>query len=414
MMYFLPKMLSKAELFIRRGLDFEKEGKNANAYKCFEHGISMLLVCLKHERNPQMKNIMAKRIDEYIKKGEVIKKKMNIHAGDPPTEFQFEPMKDHGDNKLTWDDVIGMDSAKESLKEAVILPRKFPKLFENSIRPWQAILLFGPGGTGKTMLASVLANQTGSNFFSVSSSDLVSKWQGESEKMVKSLFESARNAAPSVIFFDEIDSISTKRSDDDSDSARRIKNELLIQMQGIGDNNKGVFVIGATNAPWVLDAAVRRRFEKRIFVGLPTETSRRKMFKKLLRDIENIDEFLDELVQKTENFSGSDISILCRDIYLQPFRRALACYQWLVHNNTWYPCETYPNCDQCDTHSEVCQHCGAITIDMMDLNMDKVRDVKLPPVTSEDIERSLKNTKASVSEEELQRYKEWCDQYGQN
>merc|ERR1712123_114174 len=119
----------------------------------------------------------------------------------------------------------------------------------------------------------------GSTFFSVSSSDLVSKWLGESEKLVKNLFEMAREQKPSIIFIDEIDSLTSSRSDNESESARRIKTEFLVQMQGVGNDNDGVLVLGATNIPWVLDSAIRRRFEKRIYIDLPEEHARTHMFK---------------------------------------------------------------------------------------------------------------------------------------
>merc|ERR1712227_1194362 len=171
---------------------------------------------------------------------------------------------------VKWSDVAGLDAAKESLKEAVILPIKFPHLFTGNRKPWRGILLFGPPGTGKSFLAKAVATEANnSTFFSVSSSDLVSKWLGESEKLVKNLFEVAREKKPSIIFIDEVDSLCSSRSDNGSESARRIKTEFLVQMQGVGNDNDGILVLGATNIPWVLDAAIRRRFEKRIYIDLP-------------------------------------------------------------------------------------------------------------------------------------------------
>lgn len=129
---------------------------------------------------------------------------------------------------VKWSDVSGLEAAKEGLKEAVILPVKFPKLFTGARKPWSGILLYGPPGTGKSFLAKACATECDSTFFSVSSSDLVSKWQGESEKLVKNLFEMAREQKPSLIFIDEVDSLCGKRTEGENESSRRIKTEFLV------------------------------------------------------------------------------------------------------------------------------------------------------------------------------------------
>jgi len=135
---------------------------------------------------------------------------------------------------VQWTDVAGLERAKEALKEVVIFPIKFPHLFTGNRKPWKSILLFGPSGTGKSFLAKAVVTEANNfTFFSVSSSNFVSKWLGESEKLVKNLFEMARKHKPSIIFIDEIDSLCSTRSDNESESARRIKTEFLVQMQGL-------------------------------------------------------------------------------------------------------------------------------------------------------------------------------------
>merc|ERR1712045_625342 len=155
----------------------------------------------------------------------------------------------------------------------------------------------------------------GSTFFSVSSADLVSKWLGESEKLVKNLFEMARAKTPAIIFIDEVDSLCSSRSDNESESARRIKTEFLVQMQGVGNDNDGILVLGATNIPWVLDAAIRRRFEKRIYIALPEAQARSNMFKLSMGDTKTTitDKEHQELGLMTDGYSGTDISLVVRD-----------------------------------------------------------------------------------------------------
>lgn len=163
---------------------------------------------------------------------------------------------------VKWDDVAGLESAKDALKEAVILPVKFPHLFVGKRTPWRGILMYGPPGTGKSYIAKAVATEAKATFFSVSSSDLVSKWMGESERLVKQLFAMAREAKPSIVFIDEVDSLCGSRGEGESEASRRIKTEFLVQMQGVGSDDTGVLVLGATNLPWALDLAIKRRFEK--------------------------------------------------------------------------------------------------------------------------------------------------------
>ncbi len=161
---------------------------------------------------------------------------------------------------VKWTDVAGLVNAKKALQEAVILPIRFPELFSGSRKPWKGILLYGPPGTGKTFLAKACSTETDGTFFSVSSSDLISKYVGESEKQIKMLFKKAGELKPSIIFIDEIDSMCGNRGEGEQDSTRRVKTEFLVQMQGVGKAVDQVLVLGATNLPWALDPAIRRRF----------------------------------------------------------------------------------------------------------------------------------------------------------
>ncbi|KAL7102677.1 hypothetical protein ACP275_08G133100 [Erythranthe tilingii] len=230
-----------------------------------------------------------------------------------------------GSPDVSWDSIKGLENAKRLLKEAVVMPIKYPKYFTGLLSPWKGILLFGPPGTGKTMLAKAVATECKTTFFNISASSIVSKWRGDSEKLVKVLFELARHHAPSTIFLDEIDAIISQRGEarSEHEASRRLKTELLIQMDGLTRTDELVFVLAATNLPWELDAAMLRRLEKRILVPLPEPEARRGMFEELLPSKFNEDLPYDVLVDRSEGFSGSDIRLLCKEAAMQPLRRIM-------------------------------------------------------------------------------------------
>lgn len=185
--------------------------------------------------------------------------------------------------------------------------------------------MYGPPGTGKTFLAKACATECNATFYSVSSSDLVSKYVGESAKLIRALFEMARKSKPSVIFIDEIDSLCGSRdSGSNNDASKGVVTEFLVQMQGVGKDDKGVLVLGATNLPWTLDSAIRRRFEKRIFINLPEKDARRTLFFNSLKKTKNClaPEEMDYIAQETEGYSGADLTNVIKDAAYQPLRIA--------------------------------------------------------------------------------------------
>jgi katanin p60 ATPase-containing subunit A1 len=237
---------------------------------------------------------------------------------------------------IRFDDIIQLDEAKRLLIEAVQLPLRFPYLFTGILRPWRGILLHGPPGTGKTLLAKAVATECSTTFFNISASTLVSKWRGDSEKLVRVLFEVARYHGPSTIFLDEIDSILTSRDGEggEHEASRRMKTELLIQMDGvkssasasIGSSNGSdgqVFVMAASNLPWDLDVAVLRRLEKRVLVPLPSADAREAMFRKHLGDRSAPQMDFASVAQQTEGYSGADIELLSRECAMMPVRRLM-------------------------------------------------------------------------------------------
>ena len=227
-----------------------------------------------------------------------------------------------------WDDIGGLDAAKQSLREGVELPLKHPDSFRRvGIRPAKGFLLFGPPGTGKTLLAKAVARESEANFIATKSSDLLSKWYGESEQQVARLFQRARQVAPTVIFLDEIDSLAPQRGGGLGEPAvtERVVNTLLAEMDGLQEL-QGVVVIGATNRPNLLDPALRRpgRFDEMVYVPVPEQPGRLKILQIHTRAMPLGDDVdLDSLAERTHGYTGADLEDLVRRAGLTALREDL-------------------------------------------------------------------------------------------
>ncbi|XP_074056598.1 katanin p60 ATPase-containing subunit A-like 2 isoform X4 [Macrotis lagotis] len=245
---------------------------------------------------------------------------------------------------IKWNDIIGLDAAKQLVKEAVVYPIRYPQLFTGILSPWKGLLLYGPPGTGKTLLAKAVATECKTTFFNISASTIVSKWRGDSEKLVRVLFELARYHAPSTIFLDELESVMSQRGTSlggEHEGSLRMKTELLMQMDGLARSEDLVFVLAASNLPWELDYAMLRRLEKRILVDLPSKEARQAMIRHWLPAVSNSGgiELHAELEygllgQETEGYSGSDIKLVCKEAAMRPVRKIFNALENLQSGNS--------------------------------------------------------------------------------
>lgn len=306
---------------------------------------------------------------------------------------------------VRFEDIIRLDEAKRLLCEAVQLPLKYPTIFTGILRPWKGILLHGPPGTGKTMLAKAVATECRTTFFNISASTLVSKWRGDSEKLVRALFELARHHAPSTIFVDEIDSILGARGGDggggEHEASRRMKTELLVQMDGLRASKLGeqVFVMAASNLPWDLDIAVLRRLEKRVLVPLPEAEARVAMLRKHLQDRTSQDIPFDELAASTEGYSGADIELLCREAAMRPVRRLMTK---LIELEKAMPTPMPGHARSSAVGRILSTKTDAIDVDSL---------LRSDPVTAADVLAALETTRPS-SDGKMDKYNAWQSEYG--
>ncbi|XP_063992057.1 spastin isoform X3 [Diachasmimorpha longicaudata] len=278
-----------------------------------------------------------------------------------------------GSAAVQWEDIAGQEVAKQALQEMVILPSLRPELFTGLRTPARGLLLFGPPGNGKTLLARAVATQCNATFFSISAASLTSKYVGEGEKLVRALFAIARELQPSVIFIDEVDSLLSERRDNEHEASRRLKTEFLVEFDGLPCSpDERVLVMAATNRPQELDEAALRRFSKRVYVTLPDLDTRVILMKRLLGKHNDplSEEELQEVAVLTEGYSGSDLTGLAKDAALGPIREL--------------------NPEQ---------------VKALDLNL--VRNI-----TMKDFLDSLKRIRRSVSPASLAGYEKWSLEYG--
>lgn len=375
-------LYARAQMLAKQAVENDNSGKYGDAFNQYLKAAEILVELEKITSNPRLKSIYEKKAMEYIQRAKKIKptRKARVSGnrgstgGEEGTEFDdaLEGAIVSEKPDITLSDVAGLHDAKQALREAIVLPLMRPDLFTGSRQPWKGILLHGPPGCGKTMIAKATAGDVEATFFNISAATLVSKWLGESEKLVKRLYEIAKDKQPSIIFIDEVDSLTQTRGEGENDAMRRVKTQLLTSMEGLS-SSKGdrVVTIGATNIPWDIDSAFRRRFQRRIYVTLPDSEAREAIFKIHSKGIELDDDIdFNELALATDGYSGSDIANVSREAIMAPIR----------------------DLDQSDLISDT--------------------SITARPVSHDDYLNALENVNKSISQKELMRFDNWDEEFG--
>ena len=306
----------------REAVNYDMMGQRLKAVKCYREAIDILWRLYKLSSENTIKRIYADKIKEYQNRiqelsSETVKLEP-VQAEDKASKASLYSLEKP---KVSWDDIVNIEEAKKAIKESIVFPTKRPDLFPLG---WpKGILLFGPPGCGKTLLAAASASELEARFYSVDTANIMSKWLGESEKNVSKLFnqcrQEAREGRPVIIFIDEVDSLTAERFMEVGGEAR-VRNQLIKEMDGIMDKGRRdfLYVIAATNKPWMLDEPFIRRFQKRIYVPLPDLDARLKLFEMYTSGLK-LDTGVDlhEMAKVTDGYSAADIHDICMEAQLK-------------------------------------------------------------------------------------------------
>jgi len=325
----LEELEKIAVRYAQEAVDLDRQGKRKEAIAAYKRAVDCLLKLVHAYPNHNLTRFFIQRAKTYEMRIKLLEDIWINGKSDYEASYgsEQEPQKDQIDNLIIrelpnvhWNEIVGLEEAKRAIRQAIVYPSLRPNLFPLG---WpRGILLFGPPGCGKTLLAAAVANEIKASFISVDAASVMSKWLGEAEKNVARIFRVARERAkraPSIIFIDEVDSLmGTNRLEVGGEV--RVRNQFLKEMDGIIDKKKSihVYVIGSTNKPWRLDGPFIRRFQKRIYIPPPDRRNRLGIFKLYTKDL-RLSEDVDrkELARLTEGFSGSDILDLCQSVQLR-------------------------------------------------------------------------------------------------
>ncbi|MCS7142649.1 MAG: ATP-binding protein [Aigarchaeota archaeon] len=354
----------------REAVSLDRSGSVDEAVSRYREVIDILWKLYSLSDSVVVKSIYRDKIKQYQERLKEL-----TSGGEPVRRFNVEnrnsksPLVIEHRGDINWDDIIGLSEAKRALRESIVYPKMRPDLFPLG---WPTgILLFGPPGCGKTLLISAAATEIGATLYTLDASVIMSRWLGESEKNVAEVFSNAREEAsegtPVIIFIDEIDSLATYRSLEVGGEAR-VRNQLLHEMDGLHTkgNKYYLYVVGATNKPWLLDEPFIRRFQRRIYIRPPDRDQRLLLFNHYTKDLKvSSDVSFEYLADITEGYSAADIHSICIDAHMNTVR------------------------------------------EMFETGSSEPREVSL-----KDFESAISRRKPSIIKENQRRYEEWYERYG--
>lgn len=421
--------LQKGTEFARKAIEADTAGRYQEAYTLYCNALEWLQMAVKYERNKRTNVRVTERMRRYLERAEQLKAVLQTGAaqGMPQTEqsgnattaaaasaseglmAQLEATLLQASPNVKWEDVAGLENVKMTLQNTVIMPLRQPQLFTKRRRPWTGVLLYGPPGTGKSYIAKALATEAGCTFLSVSSANLVSKFVGESARLVQAMFCLARKHAPCVIFIDEIETLCKDRSSTtgggQSESSNQVVTEFLKNMDGVDSDMKGVLLLGATNLPWVLDLAIARRFQKKIYVPLPDASTRARIFQIHVGE-DDAECPLDKedyrkLAVVTEGYTASDIATVVSTALMQPLQR--------VHTSQFFKPVAAGG-------GKLLTPCRQTDAGAVQMEWTQVADgcIVAPALTKRDFVIALQTARPTLVASDLEKYAKWTEEHGEH
>eukprot|EP00746_Dinoflagellata_sp_MGD_P005357 gnl/MRDRNA2_/MRDRNA2_110372_c0_seq1.p1 gnl/MRDRNA2_/MRDRNA2_110372_c0~~gnl/MRDRNA2_/MRDRNA2_110372_c0_seq1.p1 ORF type:complete len:454 (+),score=96.98 gnl/MRDRNA2_/MRDRNA2_110372_c0_seq1:68-1429(+) len=444
-------LISEGTKILKEANHSDQQGSYQEALQKYIAGLNKLQIGVKYSKDESIKPMLRQRMGEVMDRAETLKKALD--SGQEPCPPPKNPTMPSGSlvrspsgssaapkpavspdqglldalkgaivmekPNVTWDEVAGLGEAKMILRDTTEMPLEFPHLYGRKLEPSKGILLYGPPGTGKTYLAKAVAANSSetTTFLSISSANLVSKWVGESARLVRTLFTLAREKAPSVVFVDEIDSLCSQRGGSGkSESANQLLTEFLTQMDGVGPSTEGILVLGATNTPWELDRAVLSRFQKKVYIALPEPMARKQIIEIHLKGERHCltDKDLTALAKATDRFSGRDLKALVQAALQQCLTDLRTACKWRrISPHPFSPTLT----EALEPVVPNSTRGGPEIIEITFEDIRKQRNLRemtiLPTLSSDHFERARQRQKASVTNDDMKELDQWTVRYGQ-